>query len=313
MNEDNVTFWADVQTTLATTLWDQRQWCRVAVSDITALKRAEEAEQHMALLSASNRELEQEVARRRAAEEALRQSEQHQSRLLEESREMQEQLRHLSHRILQAQEEERKRISRELHDDIAQTLTGINVHLEALNREVAHSPASFKRRLRRTQRLVEKSVNSVQRFVRELRPTVLDDLGLIPALHSYLKEFMKQTGIRVFFSASVGVEQLNSALRLALYRIAQESLTNVARHARATRVNVTIQHSRPDAVLIEIKDNGKSFHIERVLRARKHQHLGLLGMRERVEMAGGSLTIESTPGRGTVIQALIPISHGARG
>ena len=260
-------------------------------------------------LAASNRQLKQEIVRRQAVEEALRKSEQHYSQLLEQSRHLQEQLRHLSRQILSAQEEERKKISRELHDEIAQTLTGINVHLATLRTEATVNTKGLKKKISRTQRLVEKSVNIVHRFARELRPTVLDDLGLIPALHSFMKDFTKRTGIHIRFTASAGLEQLDSAKRTVLYRVAQEALTNVAQHAQASRVEVSIQKLR-DAIRMEIKDNGKSFEVERVLFAKRNKRLGLLGMRERVEMVGGSFAVESAPGKGTTIRAQIPFGNG---
>ncbi len=198
--EDGGTCWADFHAASAVSLSSPRQWCRVAVSDITVLKRAKEAQRRMEALAVANRELRREIVRRQAVEAALKKSEQHQSQMLEQSHQMQEQLRHLSHRILQAQEEERKRISRELHDEITQTLVGINVHLETLARAGAINPRGLKQKIARTQRLVEKSVNIVHRFARELRPTALDDLGLIPALHAFMKEFTKRTGIRVHFT-----------------------------------------------------------------------------------------------------------------
>ena len=140
-------------------------------------------------LAASNLELQLEIAQRKAAEAALKKSEHHYSQLLEQSDRLQEQLRQLSRQILSAQEEERKEISRELHDVIAQTLTGINVRLAALNKEAAINTKGLDRNIARTQRLVEKSVDIVHQFARELRPAVLDDLGLIPALHSFMKNF----------------------------------------------------------------------------------------------------------------------------
>ncbi len=118
--------------------------------------------------------------------------------MLEQSDHLQEQLRRLSRQILSAQEDERKKISRELHDVIAQTLTGINVRLATLKKEAALNTKGLDRNIARTQRLVEKSVDIVHQFARELRPAVLDDLGLIPALHSFVKIFSKRTGIRTF-------------------------------------------------------------------------------------------------------------------
>jgi signal transduction histidine kinase len=268
-------------------------------------------------LAASNRQLKQEIARRKSVEESLRKSEQHYSQLLEQSRRMQEQLRLLSRQLLLAQEEERKKISRELHDVIAQTLTRINVQLATLKREAAVDARGLERNIARTQQLVEKSVNVVHRFARELRPTVLDDLGLIPALHTFMKSFREETGIRVSLSAFAAVKQVNGDKRTVFYRVAQEALNNVARHAQASRVEVRIQKLN-DAICMKIKDNGKGFQKERVLHAKKSKRLGLLGMRERLEMVGGNFTVTSAPGKGTTVLAQIPLmvctsSGGAKG
>lgn len=267
---------------------------------------------HSADLTDSNRQLKQEIAQRKQVEESLRNSERHYSELLEHSQHLQEQLRHLSRQLLLSQEEERKRISRELHDEIAQTLTSINVRLAALKTEATVNTKGLQRKIASTQRLVERSVNIVHRFARELRPTVLDDLGLIPALHAFMKGFSKQTRVHVRLTVYAGVEKLDSVQRTVLYRIAQEALTNVARHAHASRVDVNIQ-KLPRAVCLTINDNGKSFQVERVLHAKKNRRLGLLGMRERVEMIGGSLRIESAPGQGTTICAQIPLGNGRAG
>jgi signal transduction histidine kinase len=164
----------------------------------------------------------------------------------------------------------------------------------------------LRKKIARTQRLVEKSVNIVHRFARGLRPTVLDDLGLIPALQSFIKDFTKETDIRVHFTAFAGVEQLNSTRRTVLYRVAQSALANVHKHAHASEVNVGI-HKLPGAIRLEIHDNGKSFDLERVLFAKRHKRLGLLGSRERVEMIGGKFGVESAPGQGTTISAEIPL------
>jgi signal transduction histidine kinase len=244
-------------------------------------------------------------------EEALKRSQHHYSQLLEKSDRLQEELRRLSRQILSAQEEERKQISRELHDVIAQTLTGINIRLATLKKQAAVNTKGLDRNIARTQRLVERSVDIVHQFARELRPAVLDDLGLIPALHSFMKNFTARTGVRTHLTAFAKVEQLETARRTVLFRVAQEALTNVARHARASRVEVSIQQL-PDCICMRIKDDGKSFPVERVLNGKGGKRLGLLGMRERVEMVGGRFEVQSAPGRGTTITAQIPPVKAAR-
>jgi signal transduction histidine kinase len=262
-------------------------------------------------LTASNRQLQQEILQRKSVEESLRKSEHHYSQLLEQSQHMQEQLRLLSRQLLSAQEEERKMISRELHDQIAQTLTGINIRLASLKTESTLNTKGLQKKISSTQKLVEKSVDIVHRFARDLRPTVLDDLGLIPALHSFMKSFAKRTGVRTSLTAFAAVERLDTAKRTVLFRVAQEALTNVARHAHASRVEVSIQKLR-GRVCMKIKDDGKSFNVECTLHANGGKRLGLLGMRERLEMVGGSFTVESLPGKGTTILAQIPLGRATR-
>jgi PAS domain S-box-containing protein len=306
--EDGTLFWANVHGMPATVTSSSQPCCRLTISDITSLKAAQEAQSRMEALTVSTRALKQEIAQRQAVEAALRASEAHQRELLDQSRQAQEQLRHLSHRMLHTQEDERKRISRELHDEITQTLVGINVSLEALRQEATVNPSALRRKIVRTQRLVAKSVDIVHRFARQLRPPSLDDLGLIVSLHSLMKEFGKRSGLRVHFTTFAEVEQLSSARRTALYRIVHAALTNVAQHAAASRVTVTIQKIR-NSVRMEITDNGKSFHAKQMPHRDRNKHLGLLGMRERVEMVGGKLDIDSHPDRGTTIRVQIPFGR----
>ncbi len=307
--EDGALFWASLHGTSVSLTPGPRKTCRVVVSDITSLKQAAETQRRMEALAASNEELRQEIVRRQTVEKALKISEQHKIQMLEESQHMQEQLRNLSHRMLQTREDERKRISRELHDEITQTLVGINVNLEGLTRETKITPRQLKSKIARTQRLVEKSVGIVHQFARELRPTTLDDLGLIVTLHAFLSDFMKRTGIRVSFTTFAGVEELNIADRTALYRIAQEALKNVALHAHASRAKVSIRKIA-DTIQLEISDNGEAFDVARALRAKKIKRLGLIGMRERAEMLGGTFAVESAPGHGTTVRAQIPVRTG---
>lgn len=257
-------------------------------------------------LAASNLELSLEIVQRKAVEAALKKSERHYSQLLGKSDRMQAQLRRLSRQILSAQEDERKKISRELHDVIAQTLTGITVRLATLRKAASLDTKSLESNIARTQALVEKSVNIVHRFARELRPALLDDLGLLSALQSFLQEFTERTGVRAHLKVYAGVEQLDIAKRTVLFRVAQEALTNVARHAKASRVEVSIKEL-PDGTGMRVTDDGKSFDVQRVLHSRSGRRLGLLGMRERLEMVGGWLDIRSAPGEGTTIEARIPL------
>ena len=264
-------------------------------------------------LAAIGRQLKHEIVRRKAAEEALAKSEQHYGLLLEQARQMEEHLRQLSHQVLSAQEEERKQISRELHDEIAQTLTGINISLATLTKEATVNTSSLKKKIVSTQQLVEKSMKIVHRFARELRPMLLDELGLIPALHSYMKNFTKRTGVHIRFTVFAELEQLDSFRRTVLYRVVQEALTNVARHAQASLVKVSIRKLDGDITRMEIIDNGKSFQVQHVLSGKKNKRLGLLCMRERLEMVNGSFTVESALGKGTTIRAQIPFRSSATG
>jgi len=269
------------------------QACRAAVVDITARKVADAIRGRLEVMTASNRRLEKEIIRRKKLEQALKISE--------------EQLRQLSHQILLAQEEERKRISRELHDTVLQTLVGISVHLTSLTPKRADNPARLRRKIAETQRLVKESLAMVHRFAVELRPTVLDDLGLIPALLTFMKDFMKRTGVRVRLTAYSSVNQLPIDHSAILYRVALEALNNVAIHAQASTVEVQIK-KLPDWICLTITDDGKSFDVKRVLRTKGNGRLGLLGMRERLQMVRGKFSIKSAAGHGTTVTARIPVS-----
>jgi PAS domain S-box-containing protein len=312
LKEDAAPFWAAFHGISATAVSGPAKWCRVAVSDITSLKQAEEAQARMEALAVANRDLRREIGRREEVEQSLRSSEQHYSRLLEESRLMQEQLRFLSRQVLLTQEEERKKISRELHDVIAQTLTGINVRLAALKKQGSINTRGLNRSIAHTQRLVQQSVDVVHRFARKLRPTMLDDLGLIPALHTFMKHFRAETGIQVSLLAFAAVEALDGDKRTVLYRVAQEALANVARHAHASQAEVKLQ-KLDGAVRLTITDDGKGFQTERVVHNKKNKRLGLLGMRERLEIVGGNFSITSALGQGTTVLAQIPLTDRMSG
>lgn len=258
-------------------------------------------------LAATNRQLRLEIIQRKKAETALRNSERELRKAFEKSEVLKEQLRGLSRQILTAQEEERKKISRELHDVVAQALLGINVRLAMLTKQAAISAKGLARNVTATQKMITKSAETVHQFARSLRPPVLDDLGLIPALHAFMKNFTARTGVRTHLTVFAGVEELSSVNRTVLYRVVQEALCNVAHHAQASRVKVNI-HKEEQSILMEVSDNGCAFEVQQVFLAHGPKGLGLLGMRERVEMIGGIFAIESEQGIGTKIIARIPVS-----
>jgi chemotaxis methyl-accepting protein methylase/signal transduction histidine kinase/PAS domain-containing protein len=231
--------------------------------------------------------------------------------LFAESLVMQEKLRNVTRQIISAQEQERKKISRELHDEVVQTLIGINIELTSLKKGGLAGGVGLRAKIGAIQRLVESSVNAVHRFARGLRPAVLDDLGLIPALHGICRGLNAGRKLDIKMTAFGGVEDLNSAGKTVLFRIAQEALSNIGRHANASQVRLGI--SKVGRVIrMEISDNGRSFPAERMLQEKNPKRLGLIGMRERLEMIGGTLAIESSRGKGTVVRAEIPFTASAK-
>lgn len=258
-------------------------------------------------LAAANRHLALEIGHRKKVETELRKSERNLLKSLGKSELLKKQLRGLSRKFLSAHEDERKKISRELHDVVAQALLGINIHLATLKTKAGINSTDLAHHIALTQKMVMKSADIVHQFARKLRPAALDDLGLIPALHSFMKSFTTDTGIRTKLTAFAGVEQLNASRRTVLFRVAQEALNNVSQHAQASHVTLTISQEAK-SVLMEVCDDGCSFQVDQVLLARRAKRLGLLGMRERVEMVGGHFAIESAPGMGTKIIVRIPIN-----
>jgi signal transduction histidine kinase len=258
-------------------------------------------------LAAANQLLGLEIVRHQQVETSLNKSERHLLESLEKSDILKQQLRSLSRQVLSAQENERKKTMKELHDVISQSLMSINVRLTMLKTEARTNSKKLERNITHTQKIVVKAAGVVNQFARDLHPTVLDDLGLIPAMHSLMKSFTSRTGVLTHLTVFAGIEKLDMARRMVFYRVAEESLANVARHARATRVDVTIL-KEAKSVVMEVSDNGKAFEVETVMLATGSKHLGLFGMRERVEMVRGSFQIHSTPASGTMIIARIPVS-----
>ena len=255
-------------------------------------------------LARSNSRLEREIGERQLTEKALRQSELHFRQLFNQAQEMQEDLRELSERLLRVQEDERKRLSRELHDEVGQALTAVSVSLGTL-RNNGNGHAKRAKALAGTQHLLRQAMDIVHHFARELRPAMLEELGLLPALRSYLKGFAERTGLQVRLRADPMAEKLGDEQKVVLFRIAQESLTNVAKHAAASRVEVVV-HKTSGGVCMEVADNGKSFREEAVNSAQRRQRLGLLGMQERVRLVNGRFGVKPQPGKGTTVEVVVP-------
>jgi signal transduction histidine kinase len=210
-------------------------------------------------------------------------------------------LQALSSRLLKIQEDERRAIARELHDQVGQMLTGLKFQLEAAS--TAGGSAS-------QEKLVESiaTVADIMQHVRQLtqlfRPRVLDDLGLQPALEWHAKQFERQVGIAIALDLTLPANRLPGELETVIFRVTQEALTNIARHAGCKTANVTVTHDQ-ESLLLEITDRGRGFELAPVLARR--DSLGLAGLRERVQLAGGKLEIVSRPGEGTRLHAEFPL------
>ena len=226
-----------------------------------------------------------------------------------ERKRAEEALRHLSKRILEAQESERRRVSRELHDGVNQLLATAKFRVESLDEQIPRRSARLKQEARKTKMLLDKVMMEVRRISRNLRPSELDDLGLISAVRSLADEFGERTGIEVDLHLPELEDALTPEIELTLYRIIQEALTNIEKHARATRVSVTLDKTS-SLVTARIADNGKGLNQKKPARARgKDGGMGLLDMRERLMLLHGTLEIIPGRPRGTVIEVSIPLSN----
>jgi two-component system sensor histidine kinase UhpB len=208
--------------------------------------------------------------------------------------------------IINAMEEERKRIARELHDETSQVLTSLLISLAILEESVTTPQA--RDRIAETRTLAHRTLRAIRNLSIDLRPSALDDLGLLPALRWYIKEYQQKFSIAVDFQATGFKERLPAETETALYRIVQESLTNIAKHAHAHHIDI-ILHEATDAVRATIRDDGIGFDptlLQKVPGSGHERGWGVVGMYERAHLLDGKLTIESHPGKGTTVQAYIP-------
>ncbi len=235
----------------------------------------------------------QDITERKKAEEQLRDSH--------------EQLRQLASHLQDVREEEQKRIAREVHDELGQQITGLKMDVAWIWKKIAALGGieSIETRLKEMVELLDAAVKTIRKISSELRPGILDDMGLVAALEWQALEFQKRFQIPIEFKAPSRQQELDAATATGLFRLFQESLTNIARHSGATHVAAEMVMSDNDVTLI-ISDNGKGFDTEA---QQGKKTLGLLGMRERALMMNGKLVIESKPGAGTTVKIYVPIAE----
>ncbi|HKJ39979.1 MAG TPA: sensor histidine kinase [Anaerolineales bacterium] len=225
---------------------------------------------------------------------------------LEESQKRENQRGELFRRIVAAQESERQRIARDLHDETGQSLTAIGMGLRGLSSRCTPSEKDSLGTLQKLETLTADSLKELQRLISDLRPSHLDDLGLSAALRWYTNRIHEDTSIKIRVDILGDEQEMDDAARITIFRIIQESLNNIIKHSQAEQVNIHLQYE-PKKVRISVRDNGVGFDLQRVQMERtRRPSLGLAGMEERAALLDGTVSIQSRPGYGTEVEAVIP-------
>jgi PAS domain S-box-containing protein len=216
-------------------------------------------------------------------------------------------IRELASHLQDVREEERASIAREIHDELGQQLTGIKMDLSWITkRKTVQDDIELKQKVIIILNLLDTAVKTVRRIATDLRPSILDDLGLIAAIQWQSEEFERRSGISTEFISTMTEFRRSSGIAIGLFRICQESLTNVARHAEASKICISLEEHDNENILLKIEDNGRGFEVSKI---GDKKTLGLLGMRERTLMMGGEFRIESNPGKGTTLFVTIPLTN----
>jgi two-component system sensor histidine kinase DegS len=223
-----------------------------------------------------------------------------------EERQLRESMQYYITQITRAQEDERLRISRELHDETAQVLVSLSRGIDSLISAKPKLPKTSLERLEKLRGTTELALEGVRRFSQDLRPSVLDDLGLVPALEWLTGGMEKRHGVATEFSITGTQHRLTADKELVIFRIAQEALSNVRRHSQATTVDMSLDFA-DDALTLVISDNGRGFYLpERASDLVLYGKLGVVGMRERARLVGGTIVIQSDVGCGTTVTLRVP-------
>ncbi len=217
------------------------------------------------------------------------------------------QLRALSERAINAQEEERKRIARSLHDDTAQALSMLIINLERLEKRLPVGDSNLQPKLESARQLATHTLEELRAVIHGLRPTMLDDLGLVPAIRWYARSNLEEAGIRVKVHGPDESMALSSHLKTTLFRTAQEAINNISRHAEAKSAVITLCQNK-DKVCLLVEDDGRGFDVAQTSgQALRLQQLGLLGIQERAELVGGDVSMDSIPGHGARLRVCVPL------
>jgi signal transduction histidine kinase len=224
------------------------------------------------------------------------------AQLLRDLRNKESELRRALRRAVELQEDERKRVARELHDEVGQALTSILIRLKALQEEADNVAISD--RLDDLRTLTAQTIEELRRLAMDLRPAALDSLGIVPALQWYTQQIAERTGLDIKFRGSEKFERLPLETELILYRVAQEGITNAIRHGKAQSIEITLGRD-PQTIRLTITDNGKGFNP-----IGTNHGLGLVGIRERVELLDGNFSVKTTPGAGAQLLIEIPLKKG---
>jgi signal transduction histidine kinase len=242
-----------------------------------------------------------------AVQRALRESADRRERQLAEDklRRSLDQLRALTTYLQYVREEERTRIAREVHDELGQALTGLKLDMSWLATKVMRSAPPVQEKVRTMVDHIDETIQTVRRIATELRPGILDSLGLVAALEWQANEFQSRSGIACHVTSTVDDSQLSQQIATVFFRIYQEALTNIIRHAKASKVDVHLTEEG-DALVLTVKDNGRGISDEEIANTRS---IGLVGMRERAMLIGGEITLQGAPGKGTTMTLRVPLNR----